>query len=51
VRNRGRDQALLQPAQLEAEQAEHPEDMERVLPSAPRETPLKLENILSISFD
>jgi hypothetical protein len=33
----------LQPAQLDAEQDEHPEDMEWVAPSLPRETPLKLE--------
>jgi hypothetical protein len=39
----------LQPAQLEAWQDEH--DIGRVLPSLDRETPLKLENSLSISVD
>jgi hypothetical protein len=29
----------------------HPEDIDRVLPSLDRETPLKLENSLSISVD
>ncbi len=43
--------ALLQPAQLEAEQEEHPEDIDRVLPSLERETPLKLEKSLSTSRD
>jgi len=41
----------LQPAQVEAWHAEHPEDMGRVLPSLARETPLKLEKSLSISRD
>jgi hypothetical protein len=41
----------LQPAQLEAWQDEHPDDIGRVLPSLDRETPLKLENSLSISVD
>jgi hypothetical protein len=42
---------LLQPAQLEAEQEEHPEDKDRVLPSPERKTPLKLEKSLSNSSD
>jgi hypothetical protein len=33
----------LQPAQLEALQEEHPEDIECVLPSLDRDTPLKQE--------
>jgi hypothetical protein len=41
----------LQLAQLEALQEEHPEDMECVLPSLERETPLKLEKSFSISCD
>jgi hypothetical protein len=41
----------LQLAQLEELQEEHPDDMEWVLPSLPRETPLKLEKSCSISFD
>lgn len=41
----------MQLAQLEELQDEHPEDMEWVLPSLPRETPLKLEKSCSISFD
>jgi len=41
----------LQPAQLEAEQEEQPDDMERVVPSLERETPLKLEKSCSTSFD
>jgi len=41
----------LQPAQLEAEHEEHPEDRDRVLPSLERETPLKLEKSLSTSCD
>jgi hypothetical protein len=41
----------LQPAQLEALQEEHPDDMDRVLPSLERDTPLKLEKSLSISRD
>jgi len=41
----------LQPAQLEAEQEEHPDDIGRVLPSLERETPLKLENSLSTSCE
>jgi hypothetical protein len=44
-------QALLQLAQLEELQEEHPEDMEWVLPSPERETPLKLEKSLSTSGD
>lgn len=43
--------AVLQLAQLEALQEEHPEDIEWVAPSLDRETPLKLEKSLSISFD
>ena len=43
--------ALLQLAQLEALQEEHPEDIGRDVPSLERETPLKLENSLSISPD
>jgi hypothetical protein len=41
----------LQPAQLEDEQDEQPEDIDLVVPSLERETPLKLENNLSTSFD
>jgi len=41
----------LQPAQLEAEQEEQPEDIECVLPSLERETPLKLEKSCSTSPD
>jgi len=41
----------LQPAQLEALQEEHPEDMEWVVPSLDRETPLKLEKSRSTSPD
>jgi hypothetical protein len=41
----------LQLAQLEAEQEEQPEDIGRVVPSLERETPLKLENNCSTSFD
>jgi len=44
-------QALLQPEQLEAWQDEQPDERERVLPLLERETPLKLENSLSISCD
>ena len=44
-------QAVLQPAQLDALQDEHPEDMEWVLPSLDRETPLKQEKSLSIFCD
>ena len=43
--------AVLQPAQLEELQEEHPDDIEWVVPSPDRETPLKLEKSLSISFD
>ncbi len=43
--------ALLQLAQLEALQEEHPEDIGRVVPSLERETPLKLEKSRSISCD
>ena len=43
--------ADLQLAQLEELQEEHPEDIEWVAPSLDRETPLKLEKSLSISFD
>lgn len=41
----------MQPAQLEAWHEEQPEDIVCVLPSLERETPLKLENSLSISPD
>jgi hypothetical protein len=41
----------LQPEQLDAEQEEQPEDIDRVVPSLERETPLKLEKSLSTSFD
>jgi hypothetical protein len=41
----------LQPAQLEALQEEHPEDIDRVLPSLERETPLKHEKSRSTSED
>jgi hypothetical protein len=41
----------LQPAQLEAEQEEQPDDIDRVLPSLDRETPLKQEKSLSTSPD
>jgi len=44
-------QALLQPAQLEAAQEEQPEDIECVVPSLERDTPLKLEKSRSTSFD
>jgi len=39
----------LQPEQLEALQEAQPEDMECVVPSADRETPLKLEKSCSTS--
>jgi hypothetical protein len=41
----------LQLAQLEALHEEHPDDMGRVDPSLERETPLKLENSVSVSTD
>jgi hypothetical protein len=41
----------LQLAQLEEEQEEQPLDIECVVPSLPRETPLKLEKSFSISAD
>jgi len=41
----------LHPAQLEAAQEEQPEDMEWVVPSLERDTPLKHENSFSTSFD
>jgi len=41
----------LQPAQLEAWHDEQPEDIEWVVPSLERDTPLKLEKSLSTSFD
>jgi hypothetical protein len=41
----------LQPAQLEAEHEEHPLDIEVVLPSLERETPLKQEKSCSTSCD
>jgi len=41
----------LQPAQLLALHEPQPEDMECVVPSLPRETPLKLEKSCSTSFD
>ncbi len=41
----------MQPAQLEALQEEHPDDIVWVEPSLERETPLKQENILSTSPD
>ena len=44
-------QALLQPAQLDAVQDEQPEDIEWVLPSLERDTPLKLEKSCSTSSD
>ena len=47
----GRLYAVLQPAQLEALQEEHPDDMECVLPSLERETPLKHENSRSTALD
>jgi hypothetical protein len=47
----GAEFQFLQPAQLEAVQDEHPEDISFVLPSADRETPLKQEKSLSTSLD
>jgi hypothetical protein len=44
-------QAVLHPAQLEALQEEHPEDIAWLVPSLDRETPLKQEKSLSISRD
>jgi len=41
----------LQPAQLLALHELHPEDKECVIPSLPRETPLKQELSCSTSFD
>ncbi len=41
----------MHPAQLEAEQDEQPDDIDRVEPSLERETPLKLEKSLSTSFE
>jgi hypothetical protein len=41
----------LQPAQVEAVQEEQPEDMDLVVPSLERETPLKHEKSCSTSFD
>ena len=41
----------MQPEQLEAEQDEQPLDMEWVVPSLPRDTPLKHENSCSTSSD
>ena len=41
----------MQPAQLEELQEEQPEDIEWLVPSLERETPLKQEKILSTSSD